>query len=140
MFYFYLMFYFQKMIEILKVLGGYALFLTISGTFANLLIFFTTLKFKDDISFKIIGFNALSDAFALYYWNLNHYLTSIHDFDLQNFNIYTCKIGIFIQFTSLQFSAWSYVRFLKIIYKLFINFCSNKEKFTREIVIYILRF
>ena len=101
------------MVDILKILGGYALFITIAGTFANLLIFLTTIKFKDDTSFKIIGINAISDAIALYYWNLNHFTLIYFNIDLINNNIYSCKIGQLIQFTSLQFSAWSYVRFFK---------------------------
>ena len=101
------------MIDILKILGGYALFITIAGTFANVLIFLTTLKFKDDTSFKIIGINAISDAIALFYWNFNHFTMTYFNIDLQNYNIYSCKIGILIQFTSLQFSAWSYVSYFK---------------------------
>ena len=109
------------MIDILKILGGYALFITVAGSFMNLLIFFTSLKFKEDISFKIIGVSSISDAFSLYFWNLNHYLLTYFNIDLQNFNIYSCKIGILIQFTSLQFSAWSCVSYSINFFIIFFN-------------------
>ncbi|CAF1124331.1 unnamed protein product [Brachionus calyciflorus] len=48
----------------------------------------------------------MSDILSLYWWNLNNFLKEYISIDLLTINKYFCKIGNFIQFTSLQISAW----------------------------------
>lgn len=93
---------------IYKILGVYALFLTITGTVFNLIVFVICIRKRlwRTTTFKFLAILSLNDVIGLYQWNLKHFISS---FFLVNFN-YTnlpwCRISIFLQYLSLQYSAW----------------------------------
>ena len=93
-----------------KVLGVYALILTVVGTIANLLSCIVCFRMRKNITFIFLTFLTMSDIFTLYWWNLNNFLKEYVNIDLLTVNMYVCKFGNFIQFTSLQISAWILVR------------------------------
>ncbi len=116
------------MIEILKILGYYAVSIAVLGTIGNMIIAYVSIKSKKTNStFVLFRYLALNDTLTLYFWNMNHFIYSSFNLDIQNFNIYSCKIGNWIQFSSLQSSAWILVNFLFI--ELFSNQNSSNYKF-----------
>ena len=44
--------------------------------------------------------------FTLYFWNMGNFLSQVASYDLLNANYWLCKFGNYIQFLSLQISAW----------------------------------
>ena len=47
----------------------------------------------------------MSDILGLFTWNLDHFLDPYFGFDIENLNIFTCKILSFTQYFSLQSSS-----------------------------------
>jgi hypothetical protein len=89
----------------LIILGYYSLSLTIFGTVFNLIITYISIKSKAN-SFCLLRYLALSDTLALYFWNLSHFSEAIFNINLENYSMFSCKFGDWIQFSSLQASAW----------------------------------
>lgn len=98
------------------VIGAYALFLIIAGTFGNLFTVFiiTSTKLKETTTFIFFAFLAVTDALSLYFWNLDHFLVGIFGIDRQNTSAIWCKVDSFIQFVVLQSSAYFLVEFFMI--------------------------
>ena len=95
------------MINILQILGYYAVCIAVLGTIGNMIIVYVSIKAnKSNSTFALFRYLALNDTLALYFWNMNHFIYSSFNLDIQSFNIYSCKIGSWIQFSSLQSSAW----------------------------------
>ena len=94
------------MADVLTFLGIYSFVLVILGTLSNVLIMFICFKAKSNSMFPLLGYLAFSDTLSLFFWNLSHFIESSFDIDIQNFNIYLCKFGTWIQYSSLQSSAW----------------------------------
>lgn len=91
---------------LLKIFGIYALVLTVCGTVFNLASFYVCQRIKNNSTFTIITFLTLVDALTLYYWNLNNFLQPFANVNMLTTNIWLCKIGNFVQFASLETSAW----------------------------------
>lgn len=102
-----------------KILGVYALVITISGTLLNLFSFFICLRLKKNTTFVFLATFSVANAFCLYWWNLNNFLKEFVHIDLLAVSLWVCKIGNFVQFTSLQISAWHLVT----------SYHSNYDKF-----------
>ena len=94
-----------------KILSGYSLFLLFSGIVFNLLSFIICLKLKRNKTFMFVRYLALTNMFVPLYWNMNHFSEGIFNFNIQNYHYLVCKIGQYIQFSSLQASAWILVMF-----------------------------
>lgn len=92
-----------------KFFGMYALFLTIIGTIGNIIIFIVTSKLTKPNTFVYLRFLAISDILTLYYWNLDKFVLSFTRANYQNMSVAMCKIGNYIQYTTLQFSSWMLV-------------------------------
>ena len=90
----------------LKILAVYAIILTLFGTLANFLSCYLCSRLNRSKTFVFLTFLFFNDAFTLYFWNLNHFTTTFFGLDIQNYNIWLCKFGQFVQFNSLQTSAW----------------------------------
>ena len=99
----------------LTILGYYALGIAFIGLLGNATIFVICFRAKSNSMFVLLCYLAFSDTLCLYFWNLNHFITSSFNIDIQNFNIISCKIGSWIQFSSLQSSAWILVSIKKKI-------------------------
>ena len=97
------------MVDILQSLGFVSLCIAIFGTIGNFLIAYISVKTRSNSTFVLLRYLAINDALSLYFWNINHFIQSTFDIDIQNSNIYSCKMGSFIQFSSLQTSAWTLV-------------------------------
>lgn len=119
-----------------KIFGLYALLLVIFGTIANILSCIICAKLSRNTTFVFLAFLTITDVFTLYYWNLNNFLKEFLDIDLLTRSIWSCKIGNFVQFTSLQISAWILVK--KILGIFFLKFGNSKKKF--KVLISIERF
>lgn len=89
-----------------KILGCYALFLTVSGTILNLFNFVTCLRINKSSTFIYLAFFALANAFCLYWWCLNNFLKEFFLVDLLTVSVWVCRTGSYVQFSSLQISAW----------------------------------
>ena len=96
--------------DALQIIGYYALILAMLGTLANAAIIYVTFRAKSSATFVLLRYLAVCDTLTLFFWNLNFFTKSNLNIDLENYNIYSCKIGNWIQFSSLQASAWTLVR------------------------------
>ena len=98
-------------IDMFKVLGGFCLFFTIFGTFANALVFATCLlKLRDNITFIFIAFLSVSDTFTLYGWSILHFAESFGLVAVFLDTSFKCRFVSLIQYVSFQTSAWLLVR------------------------------
>ncbi len=101
------------MLDFLDILGWYSLVLIILGTIGNVIICHVSVKTNKNSTFILLRYLAINDMIALYYWNLNNF-TKVFSLDLLSYNLYSCKIGTWIQFSSLQSFAWILVYLLNI--------------------------
>lgn len=96
--------------QLLDILGYIALILTFSGTICNLAIAYVSIKSKSNSTIVLLRYLAFSDMCSLYFWNLSHFIEAIFGIDIQNFSLIGCKFGSWIQYSSLQSSAWTLVK------------------------------
>ena len=94
------------MVEILQLLGYYSLCLTIFGTIGNFIIAYVSFRTQSNSTFILLRYLAICDTLCLYFWNISHFIESSFHLDIQNFNLFFCKFGTWIQHSSLQASAW----------------------------------
>ncbi len=92
-------------------IAHYFLFLVIIGTLLNSLTFITLCrsKFRNRAAkptFHYMRAIAIFDILMLYGWNLDHYLSNVHGFTLQNLSIPTCRLFSFLNYFAAQSSAW----------------------------------
>lgn len=93
------------------VAAYYPLTLVVVGTILNLLTLFILFRptFKDTKRQPTIHYMrtiAVFDILMLYGWNLDHYLSIVHDFMLLTYSIPTCKFFGFLSYFACQSSAW----------------------------------
>ena len=93
-------------VMLLQILAYYSLFLAIAGTIGNCLTFIICYRLRSTTTFVFLMVSSIFDTTALYFWNVNQFTSTILDIDLQNLNKLSCKFGMYVQFTSLQISAW----------------------------------
>ena len=93
-----------------QILTSYGVALIFLGALGNSLIAYVSLRNKSHTIFALLRYLALTDTLALVFWNLNHFTGAIFEFDLMSYNLYMCKIGEWIQYSSMQASAWLLVR------------------------------
>ena len=98
------------MVTLIQFLAAYSLWLNIFGTICNLLAFYICCLLRQNTTFVFLAFICITDTITLYYWNLNNFLSVFFEIDLQSLSMYSCRIGYFFQFTSLQISAWQLVK------------------------------
>lgn len=91
-----------------KILGIYALILTVFGTLANGLLLYicSRKKLRSVNTFKFFAIMSISDTICLYEWNLNHFVTIFYNFDLFFYSLFWCRFSTFMQQISLEYSAW----------------------------------
>lgn len=95
-----------EMLVVLKILGFYSLLIIILGILSNISTIFFCTKIKENTTFVLIQYFSLNNLIALFFWNLSHFTLTFFDFDLNNSTMFICKFGSWIQFSSLQTSAW----------------------------------
>ena len=93
-------------IDALYILGYYPLFLILFGSICNILIVITCSRLKDQITFQLLSFMAVSDIISLFHWNMNHFINNVLNIDIDDISIFWCKFSYIFQVTSLQYSAW----------------------------------
>jgi hypothetical protein len=100
-----------------KILGTYALLLTIIGTIGNALIFLICIKkeMRRINTFKFLAFISISDLIALYEWNLKHFIAAFFGIDFNFMSLAWCRLSLYLQYVTLQFSAWILVNIYIII-------------------------
>lgn len=79
------------------------------GLITNTICFFVfrfSDQFKTMSSMVILSFVVILDTLSLFDWNLNHYLQPNFGFSMEYLNLFTCKFVLFIQYFSLQSSAF----------------------------------
>ena len=90
-----------------KILGAYALVLTVVGTFLSILSYLICKQIKKkNVTVFFMSSLSICSIFTLYFWNLDNFFKEIFNIDLLNLNYWLCKIGSFIQFVSLQMCSW----------------------------------
>ena len=95
------------MVDIHQALGYYAFCIAVFGTIGNSIIAYVSIKSqKTNSTFVLFRYLAFSDTLTLYFWNIGHFISSSFGLDIENFNLYLCKFGNWIQYSSLQSSAW----------------------------------
>lgn len=75
------------------------------GNSAAFLIFRLTDEMKNMSSMVYLSFVAVTDTMTLFLWNLDHYLVTIHGFQLEHLSVFNCKLLVFIQYSSQQMSG-----------------------------------
>jgi hypothetical protein len=94
-----------------KILASYSICLIIFGSFGNIISFCVCLR-KNLIkvpTFVFLCFMMMSDMFALYFWNLDHFVTPFFGFLFEGFSVDMCRFFFTSQLIAFQFSAWALV-------------------------------
>jgi hypothetical protein len=89
-----------------QVLGVYAVILIPVGTILNIISIIVCLRVKSNNTFIFMAFFSFFNIFTVSWWNLNNFIKVFTGIDLLNSGLWPCKIGNFLQFTSLQTAAW----------------------------------
>ena len=113
---------------LLLVNGVYSLIITVTGIIGNLLIFVTTFRVKKNTTFIFLRFVSISDLVTLFFFNLDSFTQPVYDVYLENLSILSCKWVMFLQFSSMQVSAWLLViTYIRKMLKLRTKMIFNKE-------------
>ena len=89
------------------ITANFGIIIIVLGVIFNtmtLLIFRLDKELKKMPSIVILSFVCVTDTLSLFTWNLDHFLIK-YDFSIENVNIVTCKIFIFMQYASLEISG-----------------------------------
>jgi hypothetical protein len=94
-----------------RIAAYYPLFLMIVGTVLNFLTFIVLYRpsFKDTKKQPIIHYMrtmAIFDILMLYGWNLEHFLSGVYGFTLEEYSIPSCKFFLFFGYFTVQTTAW----------------------------------
>lgn len=94
--------------KITKVLGIYSIILTILGTLLNGFIFLVCLRknLRKINAFKFFAIISISDTISLYEWNLEHFINVFFNVNFSYTNLVWCRLGTYLQYVSLEYSAW----------------------------------
>lgn len=104
--------------DLQKVFGVLSFILLFSGTIGNLFSCYVCHRIKNNSTFTFLTFMTIADLLTLYYWNLNNFLSQFTRINLLLTNLWVCKIGNYVQFSSLQCSAWILVRDLLDLFEI----------------------
>ena len=88
------------------VIGAYQACIAVFGTIGSILVFVVAIRLRKTTTFVFIAFLAITDAIALYWWNLNELVFIYFGYWFMEESIYGCKIVNFFQYVSMQSSAW----------------------------------
>ena len=116
------------MVEVAQIFSYIGLVIIVIGVIGNALIVFVSLRSKSHTTFVLLRYLAVADTLATIFWNLNHYTNQNFNFDLASYSMYTCRIGEWLQYSSMQASAWLLVTNICCITKRFIieTDCGNR--------------
>ena len=90
-----------------KIIGIFALGLTVFGSIGNVLVFLTCiLRLRDQVAFVFMAFLSVTDFLSLYEWNLTHFVDEFISSGIFLNTMAKCRLTNFFQFVSLQASAW----------------------------------
>jgi hypothetical protein len=92
-----------------KCIGLIAIFIVVFGTIGNFLVGLVSYRLRESNTFIFIVFLSFNDTLTLYFWNLNHFIAPFFNIDIQNYSLFVCKLGSFVQLSSQQISAWMLV-------------------------------
>ena len=98
----------NTILGITKALGVYTIIITILGTLLNGIIFFVCLRknLRKVNAFKFFAIISIADTISLYEWNLEHFINVYFDVNFSYTNLVWCRLGTYLQYVSLEFSAW----------------------------------
>ena len=89
----------------LGCLHVFIIFFAFTGNTASFLIFRFDPSMKKISSLVILSFVVVLDNFAVSCWNLNHFLLPNFNKSVTNMSIVTCRLLVFMQYSSLQCSG-----------------------------------
>ena len=94
------------MFEAAEFIAAYSVWLVVFGTIGNALALYVCIQLSHrHKAFVFLAFMSASDTASLYRWDLN-FLPTFFGIDLSKLSIYSCRFLSFVQFSSLQISAW----------------------------------
>lgn len=94
---------------IFKILGLYSLLVTVCGTVFDLAGFYVCNKIKHNATFTFYKYGNLASIFGLFYWNLSYFNEEFGADPSLFQTTWLCRVGSFVQFTSLQITSWIHV-------------------------------
>ena len=80
--------------------------LALIGNLSSFLIFRFNKNMKKITSMVYLSFIVIIDIFALFTWNLDIFLKWYFDINIEDLNLFTCRFFSFLQFCSMQSSAF----------------------------------
>ena len=99
------------------ILGIYSFLIIIFSVIGNTITLIVCRRSKDNCTFILLQYLTVNNLIAVSYWSLAHFILSQFDLDIQSYSMFTCKFGSWIQFSSLQASAWILVFIIRYYYK-----------------------
>nr|QVK45788.1 G protein-coupled receptor [Proales similis] len=92
--------------ELEKSLGWYSLAITVIGTLMGLVSIRICCRLRKTVTFVFLAFLSTNNIVSLYFWNLNIFARHQLGFSLPELSLPVCRIGTYIQLSTLQLSAW----------------------------------
>ena len=120
----------------LEILGIYSLLIIILGAIGNIVTILVCMRSKNNTNFILFQYLSANNLIAVSFWSFCHFIDSQYNIDFQSYSMFICKFGSWIQFSSLQASAWILVFiFYFKIFKIFFS----KIKFIFEVINIIIK-
>ena len=93
---------------IYKILGVVSVSLCIIGLLGNSFTFFICLRkrLRKTNTFLLMAILSANDLASLAVWNLDLFLMAFFNFAHEYLSLWWCRISVFVQYYSLQYSAW----------------------------------
>jgi hypothetical protein len=95
----------KAVLSILSYFSLIIIILSLIGNTISFIIFRFNNEMKKMPSMVILSFYCVTSTISLFTWNLNHFIHPNYLFKIEEINIYTCKIFLFIQYFGLHSSA-----------------------------------
>ena len=98
---------------IYKILGAISLSLCIVGFVGKSYTLFICLRkrLRSINTFLFMAILSANDLASLTVWNLDLFLMAFFDFAHEYLSLWWCRFTVFVQYFSLQYSAWLLVSF-----------------------------
>ena len=100
------------MLSLWQIISAYSLWLIIFGTIGNTITIYVCYQLRKNTTFVFLAFMAWSDLFTTYNWNLSIFISAFFSIEIFGTSMFMCKCGFFVQYSSLEVSAWLLVRIL----------------------------
>ena len=93
---------------LIKTIGISSLLLVVFGVIGNAFTCFVCLqkRLRNKNTFLLLAILSVCDIGSLLVWNLDQFLLAFYKFQHEYASLWWCRLAVFFQYFTLQYSAW----------------------------------